>query len=442
MASILNSALTGDADFAGAVFGQQSPEPQPTETPQEAVVSTPEPTAPEPTKEQSTPEKTKAPVPAESKGDKKPKVSKEEAAKTVADVTKKVSSSDTNAQSSEADSDSDLPVNPHFDDKTIADKPEGDDSEKGVASWREIKSEMRKAREDRDRLKAELDAAKEAGSKISTQEVDTLKQQLEEYKVRMSEIDRELRAANFERSPAYVESVRKPLNSLQADVKAIADVNGADYGKLWNALAEPDVRKRAEALDDLTGDFKRMEQLSIIKMADKYHDLYEKHLSMEKESLILNDEASARKAREDQEFIENDQRLQKAFTTKAWTSFEDKHSFLKEIEGHDDWNTYLRNARKMAFETNLDRLSVEDRSNIVAKASVVPFLESAINHYATKFERAVSEKDAKIKELQQQVDSFVKATPSLGTSAAEVDSDDEDSDSGSLTNFGASILGR
>jgi len=443
MANILNSALTGDADFAGTIFGganaEPAPEAQPNETPAPETQEPDVKPAAETPKEEASKEEKKAPINAEPKTEKKPKATKEEAEKVVSDITKEVSSEATTEKSNENTSEDDLPVNPHFADKPVADKPEGDDSEKGISSWKEIKGEMKKAREERDRLKAELEATKEKVGKYEGETVKSLQDELESYKTRMAELNRELKTANFERSPEYVETIKKPLSGLQGDLKAIAEANDADFSKLWQALTEPDARKRIDSLEDLTSDFKRMEQLSIVKMADKYHELAQYHQRFQQEAETLAEAEAARKAQSEQEFIENDLRLQKAFTAKTWTNLEDRYNFLQEIDGQDDWNSHIRNAKKNAAETNLDRLSVEDRSAILARAAVVPFLESAINHYTTQMERVNAEKDSKIKELQTQLEGLVGATPSLGKATeTEADSDDEDADS--LMNFGKSIF--
>jgi DNA repair exonuclease SbcCD ATPase subunit len=438
MADILNSALTGDADFAGTIFGgknQEPVEPTPSETPApETQQEEPKPAAETPKDEAPKAEK-KAPVKAESKA----KATKEEVEKKVADITKEVSSENTTEKSNENTSDDDLPLNPHFSDKPVSDKPEGDDSEKGVSSWKEIKSEMKKAREERDRLKAELDATKEKVGKYEGETVKTLQEELESYKTRMAELNRELKTANFERSPEYVETIKKPLSGLQGDLKAIAEANDADFSKLWQAITEPDARKRIDSLEDLTSDFKRMEQLSIVKMADKYHELAQYHERFQSEAESLAEAENARKAQSEQEFIENDQRLQKAFTAKTWTNLEDRYNFLQEIDGQDEWNGSIRSAKKNAAETNLDRLSVEDRSAILARAAVVPFLESAINHYSAQLQKVSETKDAEIKELKTQLEGLVGATPSLGK-ATETDASEEDEDVDSLMNFGKSIF--
>jgi hypothetical protein len=438
MADILNSALTGDADFAGTIFGgknQEPVEPTPSETPApETQQEEPKPAAETPKEETPKTEK-KAPVKAETKS----KATKEEVEKKVAGITKEVSSENTTEKSNENTSDDDLPLNPHFADKPVSDKPEGDDSEKGVSSWKEIKSEMKKAREERDRLKAELDATKEKVGKYEGETVKSLQEELESYKTRMAELNRELKAANFERSPEYVETIKKPLSGLQGDLRAIAEANDADFSKLWQALTEPDARKRIDSLEDLTTDFKRMEQLSIVKMADKYHELAQYHERFQSEAESLAEAEAARKAQSEQEFIENDLRLQKAFTAKTWTNLEDRYNFLQEIDGQDEWNGSIRSAKKNAAETNLDRLSVEDRSAILARAAVVPFLESAINHYSAQLQKVSESKDAEIKELKTQLEGLVGATPSLGK-ATETDSNEEEENPDSLMNFGKSIF--
>lgn len=435
MADILNSALTGEADFAGTIFGGKN-QPEANEAP---AVETPTPEPVETPKEEAPKEEKTTPVKAEPKAEKKLKATKEETIKAVEKITETVSKNSNEEAPKVEVSEDNLPVNPHFQDKEVADRPEGDDSEKGISSWKEIKSEMKKAREERDRLKAELEATKEKVGKYEGETVKSLQEEIENYKTRLAELGRELKTANFERSPEYVETIKKPLAGLQGDLRAIAEANDADFSKLWQALTEPDARKRIDSLEDLTSDFKRMEQLSIVKMADKYHELAQYHERFQKEAETLAEAEAARKAQSEQEFIENDLRLQKAFTAKTWTNLEDKFAFLREVDGQNDWNSHLRNAKKLAAETNLDRLSVEERSAILAKAEVVPFLESAINHYSAQLQKVSETKDAEIKELKAQLEGLVGATPSLGKTT-ETDSDDGDEDPDSLMNFGKSIF--
>lgn len=437
--TILNSSLTGDADFAGAVLGINK---EPAQEQQEVVEATKE----EAQKQAEEPKPTQEPIKEEPKSS---ATSKEDTSKSVEELTKKASTeasteaaTENDRSKTESQSEDDLPLNPHFQDKNVADKPEGDNSEKGLSSWKEHKAELKKAREERDKLAAELKAAQEKASTTSSFEVENFKKEIEEYKTKIAELSRELKTANFERSPEYIERIKKPLNSVQGDLRAIAEANDADFGKLWQAITEPDIRKRTDSLEDLIGDFKRMEQLEVVKLAERYHNLANEHNKFQAEAETLVENEKARKAQDEQEFIENDLRLQKAFTSKTWTNLEDKYDFLREVDGQDDWNSHLRNAKKLSAETNLDRLSVEDRSAILARASVVPFLESAINHYSSQLSKITESKNAEIEILKKQIESLVGASPSLGTTTSENTDTEEDIDDKSLTNFGATLLGR
>jgi uncharacterized protein YdcH (DUF465 family) len=397
---ILSSAISGDTDFGAFVTGAPAtdPEKQPDPPKQEPVQ--------DPAKADPPKEAVKEPV-------KEPEPKKE------APVSKEPVKETEKPETDLAEKDSDIPVNPHFSDKPIADKPAGDDSEKGIAAWKDAKAEIKRLREQRDQFDAELKVAKESASTASTAEVEAIKQQLEEYKTKNVELERSLKAADVERTPEFVNNIKKPLQSLEADVRSIAEANDADFAKIWQAITEPDVRKRSDTLEELIGDFKRMDQLTLVKAADKYADLNSHKERFMKESESLIEQERARNAERDHEFIENDLRLQKTFTTKVWTGLEDRYDFLRPIDGQPEWNAQIEKARKSASETNLDRLSVEDRSAILARSAVVPFLESAVRHYTEQAKTIAETRDAKIAELQSQLDSLVGATPGLGGSKAE-----------------------
>jgi len=445
--AILNSSLTGDADFAGAVFGSSDkPEPAPVETTQQDNQNdVPRGTNDdEKTTTQEAPEEEKK-VAKVREPDKKSKITKDQVEATLKKATTK--SADSSLPSDQSENDStvfgQLPKNPNFDDKPISETPEGDDYERGISSWKEIKSEMKKAREERDRLRAELEAARDGVNTTKVEEISSLQKELNDYREYINGLNQELKIANFERSPEYVENIKKPLSSIQNDVKSLADANEVDFHRLWDAMTEPDIRKRSDGLENLLGDFKRVEQLEIVKLTEKFHNLRDTHERYQSESEHIQEQFRARKAQEENQFIERERHLQKTFSSNVWNQMQDRYDFLKEVEGQEEWNSNIKFAQKAAAETNLDILDTQSRSSILARAAVVPFLESAINHYSTKLQSVTSKKDAEISELRQQLKAAIGATPGLGSSDDNSDDDDSDtSDLKNFTNFGASIMGR
>jgi cell division septum initiation protein DivIVA len=73
---------------------------------------------------------------------------------------------------------------------------------------------------------------------------------------------------------------------------------------------------------------------------------------------------------------------------------------------------------------------------------VVPFLESAVNHYSSQLTKISESKNAEIAELKKQIEGLVGASPNLGTATTDAQEADDDVDDKSLTNFGATLLRR
>jgi len=94
-------------------------------------------------------------------------------------------------------------------------------------------------------------------------------------------------------------------------------------------------------------------------------------------------------------------------------------------------------------ETNLDSLDVETRTRILSQAAAYPMVESAAAHYKTQLAEVVTAKDAKIAELQSQIDAMSAATPNLGTKSPSAGIDDGiEPDAKGSFNFGRNIIQR
>ena len=336
----------------------------------------------------------------------------------------------------------DLPANPHFDVKPFADKPDGDQSAKAIKSWAEARAENKRLATALAEKEAALKTVSEETLKTVSGESAQLKADLEKRNLELVELQRELKAANFERTPEYIAKVKKPLGDIQQAVKDIAASNEASGEKLWEAITEPDAKKRAALLDDITEGFRRSEQFELINMAKSYQDInaFKERFAGEAESILESERA--RQAAKDQEFIENDRNLQRVFAQKTWTGLEDRHEFLREVDGQKDWNESLNAAKRAIVETNLDKLDVETRTSILTKAAVVPFLESAIRHFKGQLASVTESKDAKIAEMQAQLDGLVKATPGIGGGTKADLEEKIATDHRGLSNTGARILGR
>jgi len=328
------------------------------------------------------------------------------------------------------------PVNPHL--KVISEKPDGDQGPKAMKSWAEVKAENKRL--------TTLLSEKESNGTVSEEalnaeraEKEQLKAELEEKKLALADLEYSMMAVKVEASPKYKANVSKPIDNIRAKVTTIAAANDADQVKLYEAITEPDEEKRSELIEELTEGFRFIDRQTILKQADKYHDeILPEKTRLENQSSKLSEEEQAKKAAEEVEFTEHDRQMQNVFVKKTWNAMEERNPYLRPIQGEDAWNNGLDSARRASVETNLDSLNVETRSMILSRAAAFPLVESAATHYRAQIDALKTSTDAKIAELQSQLDAMSAATPSIG-GRSPVDTGD---DAGEVNRLGISNFGR
>jgi hypothetical protein len=69
-------------------------------------------------------------------------------------------------------------------------------------------------------------------------------------------------------------------------------------------------------------------------------------------------------------------------------------------------------------------------------------LESAIRNFEKRVATISETKDAKIAELEKQLEAYQAASPNLGREASDTASDDDKEDNGSISSFSKRIVGR
>ena len=424
MAENFNKLFGGDADVASAFLNtpsateDQALPPDPVKEPEKPV---------EPPKEE-----TKVETPKEPQKPAEPKVEPPKAEHVKEPAKEPVAT----------ESDDDIPANPHFDDKPVAEKPEGVDDEKAIKSFQGVKAELKATREARDALKAKVEELEAKREEIETNQLGALKTELDELRTRNAEIERELKAANFKRTPEYLSKVVKPVDEMKGEAKAIAESNSISHEKLWAAIAEPDTKKRADALEELMDGMRSVEKIEVVEMAKRYKAIQDYAQDFEKDAEKILQSEKDKEAQRQQEFIEQERRMQKVYAKQKWQDIEEKYPFLKPVTGADKWNAAIAKAKESLSDLDIDTLDTEKRTDIIARAQIVPFLESAIRNFEKRVATISETKDAKIAELEKQLEAYQAASPNLGREASDTASDDDKEDNGSLSSFSKRIEGR
>ena len=166
----------------------------------------------------------------------------------------------------------------------------GDKSKKG---WKEVKGELKKTRaelrEERDKAAAELKARDEEIARLREQVV-----KLPDYEERAKyaeEAERELAIARFEGTREYKETVKAPMEAIEAAAETLAKANDVKVDDMLDALAQRDPVKRREMLKDIISGMDVVDQQEVLQMAKDTQQLLAKHDAMRARAVEARKEA-------------------------------------------------------------------------------------------------------------------------------------------------------
>jgi hypothetical protein len=125
------------------------------------------------------------------------------------------------------------------------------------AKFKELKSELK----DWKTKYAELEKVlEEAGSKPP--------EDYEALKTKVAEYEKELSVTRVEATEQYKQAVVAPLNNVLTAAYSLADKYGVEEATLQAALAETNIDKQSEMLQDLASSFSERDRLGLYRMAD------------------------------------------------------------------------------------------------------------------------------------------------------------------------------
>lgn len=145
----------------------------------------------------------------------------------------------------------------------------GKGSETAQKGWKEIKSDLKKTRAE---LRTERDKAA-AEIKTRETELENLRKQVAELpefreKAKQAEeAEKELAVARVEGTREYKDTIDKPLRVIEDTAVVIAQSNGLKVDDILDALAEPDMAKQRDMIDDLCMGLKPADSYDLVAMS-------------------------------------------------------------------------------------------------------------------------------------------------------------------------------
>lgn len=232
-----------------------------------------------------------------------------------------------------------------------ADPPlaEGKTESKSSKDFKLIKQERDEARSKMEEMQSKLSDLEMKTS--STEEYETLKTQFDE----MSEV---LSVSNLERHPKFKEQFVKPIND-QIE-RALVYVPEEHKGEMTKLLKLPASPRRADALDELTGDLPASRQAylqsAISRIDEIAHQRDEKIMESKSsyDQLVADEQAGS-----EAQSAERNKSLERSFGTMLREA-QENIPIYQTREGDEEWNAGVKERVGLARRILMEQNSFED----------------------------------------------------------------------------------
>lgn len=278
------------------------------------------------------------------------------------------------------------------------------------AKFKEIKAEAKAARTEAAQAKARLAeleaklAEVEKAPKPDAEESASLKEAIAAKETRLAELEKIVAVKDFESTAEYQETVVTPMAAILSVVERIAKKYDVPEKKLISILEESDIDAQGEQIAELAANFSERDRVSLYTLGDDYN------------AVLADREALRAKAAEGLKALEAARQAEEAKRSeeakKSWNDATNRvwEKLQKSIPLPED----PAEAAKLTSETkaqiaatNFAQLTDDQKAYAAYAGSQLP-----------RIVKMVSEKDAKIAELNEALKKFQTAEPGAAAGAS------------------------
>jgi Tfp pilus assembly protein PilN len=199
--------------------------------------------------------------------------------------------------------------------------PDLDDKSTPLAKerWGELKKELKQERSAIRAMKEELEQLKQK-SLYDPAEVDTLKQQLDEY-------NRELSVHRIEATQEYKRAIEEPLEIIGEAAASVARRYEIDQEDLFDALAMEDEGQQQKLLSDIVDGMSDRDRLKVYQMADDTLLILRRRSEMKSRSQEAMQELEIRQRQTEERTQAERKRTYASHMDRLFEALEDKMPF-------------------------------------------------------------------------------------------------------------------
>lgn len=290
-------------------------------------------------------------------------------------------------------------------------------TKKAQESWKSIKAAEKAAAAERDTIRAEAETLRtqlmEAGK--TGPEIEALKKELEDTRARLTEYEGEIYLSRIESTPRFKNEVTGPIESVNKTIQALATKYEMPMSTIMDAIREPDPAKRADAIQEVIGDFKAYDQSEVIEAARTHTratELAEKLRADSKGQLeqVQKEEQTAFEGA----LAKNSDDYKKAVGA-IWKEIQAQNPLLQPIDGKPRWNDYLSSIPRDIEAINVNSIPVEDIARMAVRDRALKEVSKSLDYFQKQAKSLAEERDA----LKKRLEGYREITPGAGVGRTE-----------------------
>lgn len=183
--------------------------------------------------------------------------------------------------------------------------------------------------------------------------------ELNDWKTRSTEFEeaqKELALSRVEGTKHYKDTIKAPLAAIEARVESLAKANEVGRDRILDAIAERDVEKQQELLDELLPGLKPAAQLTVVRMAEDVREILDKKDRIEADAVTAAKEVAERTEKETVAAKEKARKEFEGGIDHATSELQKRFPFLALNDG-ETVDGVFGNFAKQAKESDLDAAS-------------------------------------------------------------------------------------
>lgn len=216
-------------------------------------------------------------------------------------------------------------------------------------------------------LKESQDKLKEYDGKLPMD-----KGEFERLSTERETLIQDLRLVKLEATPEYKAAITKPMEQIDGELKRLSAKYSINEHQLRRAMVEADPDRQSEQLGALTETFNDRDKLNLFKIADASLEIANKKNVLLKDVQQALSYIEAKHEAEAQSKAEATKTEWSRSLNKAWEVVGDAIYLARPIEGNDQWNGTLNEAKTLVANTNLEALNTVDRAKVMVQAALLP----------------------------------------------------------------------